>query len=414
MKRMRRGRKPVMRRLLAAEWRKLVGVRVLWGLLGLCMLANVALVAVYAESAAPTIRAASETTHVIGTTVDDDAKQRFSAWYATRESNGEDTAEERALAALASAVESVRDPFTGYDAQAVARRYAAAAGDTIDRESSRSGLTELIYGKYDLVETQSVRLSDAQAGLSLYAGAETPSIHGGLCVTIIGGVTWEAIIAAVLAMALLLGMEHATGAEPVVMASLAGRRRVFAAKLIVGLTIGVVGFIALMASALVPYAMLTGVTGLWAANVASGFNTMTTELADLQPFLTWADLTVGQYVALSVAMSCAAIVSFALLAGICGVCCRNSYAAVGLVAGLSLTMAAVLTICADNGWWVAYHLLSLNPMYALDTRARWFTDMGLKELVPWQETIVMTLSLLYLAVALTVALRWVVTRRDLS
>lgn len=76
-------------------------------------------------------------------------------------------------------------------------------------------------------------------------------------------------------------------------------------------------------------------------------------------------------------------------------------------------MAAALTICADNGWWIAYHLLSLNPMYVLDTRARWFTDMGLKELVPWQETIAMTLSLLYLVVALAVVLRRAVMRRDL-
>ena len=402
-----------MRRLLVAEWRKLIGVHMLWGLLGLCMLANIALVAVHAGSVAPTIRSAGEVTRVIGTTVDDDARRRFSAWYATRETDGEDATEEHVLESLAFAVESVRDPFADYDARAVARRYAAASGDTLDgRETSHRGLTRLIYGKYDLVESQSVRLSDTKAGLSLYAGEDTPSIHGRLCVTIIGGVTWEAIIAAVLAMALLLGMEHATGAEPVVMASLAGRRRVLAAKLIVGLATGMAGFIVLMASALVPYVMFTGAAGLWTTNVASGFNTMATELVERQPFLTWTNLTVVQYLALSVALSCAIMLSLALLAGICSMCCRNSYAAVGLTAGLCLGVTAALSICASNGWWIAYHLLSLNPMYVLDTRARWFTDMGLKELVPWQETIVMTLSVLYLAVALAVAVRRA-SRRDL-
>ncbi|OZG62262.1 ABC-2 family transporter protein [Bifidobacterium lemurum] len=402
-----------MRRLLMAEWRKLVGVRVLWGLLGLCVLANVALAAVYAGSEAPTIRAAGEVTRVIGTTVDDDAWQRFAAWYATREADGEDAAGERALAALAFAVESARDPFAGYDARSVGRRYATAVDGDADGADACGALSRLVRGKYELVETQAVRLSGVKAGLSLYAGEDTPSIHRGLCSTIIGGVTWEAIVAAVLAMALLLGMEHATGAEPMVMASLAGRRRVLAAKLTVGLATGVAGFVVLMAAALVPYVTLTDVTDLWASNVASGFNTMMTELAESQPFLTWADLTVGQYVALSMALSCAVVISFALLAGICGIYCRNSYAAVGLVAGLCLGLAAVLTICADNGWWGAYHLLSLNPMYALDVRARWFTDMGLKELVPWQETIAMTLSLLYLAAVLAVALRRGV-HRDLS
>ena len=124
-----------------------------------------------------------------------------------------------------------------------------------------------------------------------------------------------------------------------------------------------------------------------------------------RPFFTWADLTVGSYLASVVGLGGLLTVVFTLLAAVCGTLMGNVYLAALVLTLLLCGGAAAQALCAQAGLWMGYALLTFQPVSIWLYVNGWFTELGLNAFVPWQETIGTGLGLTACGLGTALALR---------
>ena len=122
------------------------------------------------------------------------------------------------------------------------------------------------------------------------------------------------------------------------------------------------------------------------ASVSSQWNYWVESMV-ARPFLTWADFTVGQYLAACSALGAALVAACGLMAAACGMLARNGYAAALALALLCTGALAARMAFASAEWWPAYYAAMLLPTNVWLSAPAWFTEGGLSAIVPWQESV---------------------------
>ncbi|WP_214309487.1 hypothetical protein [Bifidobacterium simiarum] len=372
------------------ELRKIATLPMIWGFLVICVALNLMFASLHVASIRDDIDFVGRTVAVAGTRVDGGFAGRVRHLPESRQ-------REDLLRALEG---DVRIP-TGHDITELGRRYV-----DLLYSDERGPLANLMNDKYRTLAEHARAMHDSGMSSDLYLGVASERIHAALFGTVLGGVTWEAIAFAVLAMLYALGRERLARTESTVMSTRFGRRIVPAKMLAAGM-IGVCGFLLFVLSAIAPYMTAFADSPIWGMDVSGPFNRATTELGE-QPFLTWTRFTFAGYLGASAALSFMLMLTALLLAAVAGTLCRSMAAAFSATGLVMFAAGALPAVCAQNGWWEAYHLIVLiaaGPMHALLTRSMWFTDMGLKALVPWQESIETLASAIILAIAVKMACR---------
>lgn len=284
--------------------------------------------------------------------------------------------------------------FEGYDIGELTEFYCYWLGD--------SPAGKWMARKYEKLQPRAEHLAESGAALDFYAGPITESLHELLFGSLFRLILGEAAVLGMLAMLYLLGYEDIQRTTAAVCASRTGRR-LYRAKVLAGLAAAGGGYVLLAAGTLGVYFSLWDYSDIWSSSISSGFNRLTDMLYS-RPVLTWADFTVGRYLAAELALGLVLIAVFALLAAVCGTLVRHTYLAALTLIVLCLGGLVAPSICGEAGFWTLYALFMFGPVLVLLNPGGWFTELGLNGFVPWQETVTAALWLGLLGVGLWLAL----------
>ena len=293
---------------------------------------------------------------------------------------------------LTAITHGATNTLAGYDATATRDAILTqVAGDP--------AATWLMQRKYDVYAARVAHLASTGAALDLAAGSATdPTLNHWTNMT--GYLFFETCTLAVLLMALALGYERTAGTEQLMMVTRVGRRLV-APKIAAGLIASTIAYLLLVAAIVIPYLMVFDVRGVWSASVTSQFNTVFGQ----RPFVTWWDLTIGQYLFVRLALGLAITLCFALFTATLGLLMRNTFAVAGCVGIAVILVIGVVGAAHATGLpWVAW-IGGFNPVGVLLLREQWFTELGLDAPSAFWETGVTACSLVYLTAALAAAWR---------
>ena len=293
---------------------------------------------------------------------------------------------------LAAVTRGATNTLAGYDATTTRdAMLAQVAGDP--------AATWLMQRKYDAYAARVAHLASTGAALDLAAGSATdPTLNHWTNMT--GYLFFETCTLAVLLMALALSYERTAGTEQLMMATRVGRRLV-APKITAGLIASTIAYLLLVAAIVIPYLMVFDVRGVWSSSVTSQFNTVFGQ----RPFVTWWDLTIGQYLFVRLALGLAITLCFALFTAVLGLLLRNTFAVAGCVGITVILVIGVVGAAHATGLpWVAW-IGGFNPVGVLLLREQWFTELGLDAPTAFWETGVTACSLVYLTAALAAARR---------
>lgn len=401
-------------RVFREEVRKLASTPMVAAFAVLCLAFNLFLMAT-AESNRPLFNAASAAAQELGQRVDDafvsglaaragiDAaageEAVVAAMVAARVA-GEPVSDETVLLAAALGMENV---FDGYDAGELAAYY----GERLAASPTASAFVER---KYALLQERIDHLALTGAAMDFYAGPATFAAHSFLFGTLMPAVIAEGALVAMLGIVYLLGCEQQMRTAAVVYASRTGRRLV-RAKVAAGMTAGLACYALLAGATLAVFTLLYDCAGVWGASVSSQFNVIMEGLT-ARPFITWADFTVAQYLAASLALGAVIVAACGLVAAVAGAMVRGAYRAALVAAAVLVGALTASLLLADAGCWVAATLFDLLPVRIWIRSHMWFTDGGTWTLVPWQEVVGALAGTALLGVLLALIMR-MQERKDL-
>ena len=372
-------------RLLRYEWSKLARLPALWCVLVLCLAFNCLLIGSgdrwrweWNEAAAMTGGLGQRvSTHFL-----DALRQQPRSEYRNY---------------LLSAAEGMTDIYGDYDLKALSDFY----NSYIKSSPTAAALMER---KYEQLTERVTHLSETGAAMDWYGGPITHYVHQFLYGTLMRAVLTEGAVLGMLSMLFLLGYENQQRTAAGVYASRTGRK-LCRCKVLAGIIWALAVYLLLAAVTLGIFLLFWDWSGVWGGSVSGQFNYII-DLFYPRPFFTWADFTVGSYLASVVGLGGLLTVVFALLAAICGTLMRNVYLSAVLLALLLCGGAAVQALCAQAGLWMGYALLTFQPVSIWLYVNGWFTELGLNAFVPWQETIGTGLGLAVCGLGTALALRY--------
>ena len=372
-------------RLALYEWRKFFCLPALWGFLALSLLFNGLLILSFAQTGRDFFNQTSADAALLGQRVGPDFFRELAAL--------PDTENRRLLLESALGMENI---FEGYDTGLLKDFYAGVV------QASPSAAAAMGW-KYDLLAGRAEHLAQTGAAMDLYAGPATEKSHQFLFGTLMRCAMGQAAIAAMLATLHLLGQERLRQTEGLAFSSRTGRglRRTQVLCTLSGAPL-------LFALTAIPtlglYLACFDYGGIWGASVSSQFNFLT-DLMLTRPFLTWADFTVGQYLAACLALGAALTAVFALLAALCALLAPGPYPA-ALAAGLlCLGGLALTSALGELRLWAAYLLFCFQPTLVWLCCGGWFTELGLNAVLPFQESLATAANLIILGAGVFWALR---------
>ena len=368
--------------LLRYELRKLFMLPMLWVFLALCLALN-GLMIFGNASGRGFFNETSGAARVLGQRVDARFLDGLAALPRTENTD-----------ALWETANGMKDVFQSYDVSELSAYYEYQV-----RHSPR--MVRWIHGKYEKIALRVHTLAESGAGMDLYAGPMTHDRHQFLFGTLLRAVTTESALLGALASLYLLGCEDITRTACLLCASRAGRRQ-WRCKAAAGILASLVLWMALAGLSLELYFIVWDYGGIWDANVSGSFNYID-ELVLVKPFLTWTDLTVAGYLAASLGMSASLALVCCLMACVAGLLIRSAYLAAlaPVVLGGAGLLAAVRL--GEHGPLPAFAAACFQPVVLWLDEAEWFTDSGIKTVVPWQEPITAALWLLLAGAALLAA-----------
>lgn len=401
-------------RVFREEVRRLASTPMVAAFAVLCLAFNLFLMAT-AEPNRPLFNAASAAAQELGQRVDDafvsglaaragiDAaagEEAVVAAMVAARAAGEPVSDETVLLAAALGMENV---FDGYDAGELAAYY----GERVAASPTASAFVER---KYALLQERIDHLALTGAAMDFYAGPATFAAHSFLFGTLVPAVIAEGALVAMLGIVYLLGCEQQMRTAAVVYASRTGRRLV-RAKVAAGMAAGLACYALLAGATLAVFALLYDCAGVWGASVSSQFNVIMEGLT-ARPFITWADFTVAQYLAASLALGAVIVAACGLVAAVAGAMVRGAYRAALVAAAVLVGALTASLLLADAGCWVAATLFDLLPVRIWIRSHMWFTDGGAWTLVPWQEVVGALAGTALLGVLLALIMR-MQERKDL-
>lgn len=370
--------------LLGYELKKLFRLPALWVFLALCLALNFMLI-FSSENGLPFFNEISAAASVLGQRVDDGFITGLNEMQQT---------ENRDI--LLEAVTGMTDEFDGFDTNSLSQYY-----ESMVEESPTA--VRWMQNKYKKLSARITELAGSDASMDVYAGPMTHDSHQFLFGTLLRTISAESCILAALAVLYLFCYEKLNKTELTVCVSRIGRR-LWWTKTAAGILAALAMFLLIAAVSLGVYFSRWDYSGVWCANVSSGFNYIQ-DVMMVKPFITWGNLSVAGYLAATLALIAAMTVISSLVSAITRTLIQNTY-----VAALALLLIcaggfALPIAFADLKLWAAYEISAFLPVTLWTTQNIWFTESGASSILPWQETITAALGLLLLGCGTWLALR---------
>lgn len=282
---------------------------------------------------------------------------------------------------LASSVTHAQGILAGFDAG----RTGAAAADAM----GASLTSRLMASKYAVWESRVDAVRASGQEWDVYGAAYTFDVHQFIFGTLVPVVIMEAFAAGAAALLVLCELDERSGARSVVLSSPVGRG-VATTRFIASLMWALGMYVVLGALTIGAVAVLSGwgIGPAWESSVSSLFN-VAVDGGSARPFVTWLDCSVGAYLMWSLLLGSGFVVLLCLTVQAALLACRcSAIRAVAISCVLLIAPLGAQAVCALNGWNTARALMHVFPAPLLAVSGQWFTDLGLRSFIPWQEVLV--------------------------
>lgn len=257
----------------------------------------------------------------------------------------------------------------------------AAASDMDTSLASR-----LMASKYAVWESRVDAVRASGQEWDVYGAAYTFEVHQFLFGTLVPAVILEASSLGIAVLLVMSELDERTGARSIVLSSPVGRG-VVTTRLAASLMWALAMYAVLAALTFGAVAALSGWgTGIaWESSVSSLFNVVV-DGGSARPFVTWSDCSVGTYLIWSLLLGLGFMVLLCLAVQVVllATCCSAVRAAVTACV-LLMAPLGIQAACVLNGWHTARALMHVFPAPLLAVSGQWFTDLGLRSFIPWQE-----------------------------
>ncbi|MGI5896751.1 MAG: hypothetical protein ACOX6U_07305 [Oscillospiraceae bacterium] len=381
-------------RVFRWEVRKIVETPALWVFLAACLLINSILIftSTYDRGYAQFV---SKTATQLGTRVDAEFLEKLKQMPQSEE-------QERLLQTLESVLYVDADgQVKGSFGEIEAADYAEA----FIKELGMSGpIADLFTAKYDALQPVIDRLAAEGADADLYAADLSNELFRQLFDALLHTLLTEGILLAFLSVLLSMGSEALHRTSALVLSSRIGRKIAFT-KASAGTLCGLVFYALLNAVSLPFYFLQWDYTGFWNSSISTSFH-VSPEYLGARPFLTWTEMTVGQYFWMQLALSAALVLVFCLMGTLTGILVRNTYAAFVVVLAVGMLLLLLPGWFATLHWFWAMFAFLLSPFQIWSLQNSWFTDLGSNSLWAWWEISGVFLSGLVFVLLLIAAYKW--------
>jgi hypothetical protein len=143
-------------------------------------------------------------------------------------------------------------------------------------------------------------------------------------------------------------------------------------KIGASLTAGLCSFVIIAAVTLGVYFIINDFSGIWSANVSSGYNYIKDRIAGDRPFTTWRSFTVIGFLFAHLGISAGLVACASLMGSAAGLLAKNSY--IGFFGAVIINViCAVIPSIITSAVFVKY-LFILTPANLSVRTGFWFTD----------------------------------------
>lgn len=277
---------------------------------------------------------------------------------------------------LLSDTKGKRDSFEAYQTAEIAAYYIGTFQIT-------GFVKERLEQKYEKLQTRIEELEKRDASMSLAAAGITKMLLDHLFGKLCRFVITEGMLLAVFIALYLCGTEVQQRTHWIVYTTRTGRK-IQQKKWVAGIGISLLAYGILAGTMAAGFAGIWRMGEIWKADLSSQFY-MVSDLGALLPFVSWANFTIGGYLAAVLSMGAVVVFLFYNFGFLAGLLIRHTYLGF-LSVILFVAINFELIMAAGNGGiWGMYEIMMWSPVGVWWESPLWFSEMGASRLVGWQE-----------------------------
>ena len=248
--------------------------------------------------------------------------------------------------------------------------------------------------KYQLLETSIQTLVSQQAGADLAVVGETMSFF-----TFIRNVLLKLLLAEGLIFSLLVGLfastsESMTKTNKIIFTTKTGRK-VQVSKYISGLLLSILFFTLVVLATFLFFNLFYPLGTIWNNSMSTQFhfNVYFPGLLEL-PFITWLPMTLATHTLFSILLSLLLIIVCFSCHFVMGLWLDHLFKGFVVTIGIVALHKIMVIGAMSKGYWSVFKYLMFSPIEVWENQGYWFTEMGPFSILPFQESLVVAVSLI--------------------
>ena len=263
---------------------------------------------------------------------------------------------------------------------------------------------DLLTLKYEGLQETVTILEKEDAALSLAAAGMTHDLLGSLFQMLCRAIITEGWLLAVLMALYLSCSEGLTRTKHLVYSSKAGRG-VQKSKYAASACSAILVYLILAGSGIVLFSLLWDMDTVWGASMSGQFHYRVVGVYRI-PFLTWKPFTVKEYLVAMLALGAVVVMIFHAIGFCIGMVIGDVYKGFLTLFSAGLLNFLAYVLAANGKCFGIYQLMQWNPVVLWWKQYKWFTDMDLESLFPWQECLEAVFCGMMAAVIGMICRRW--------
>jgi hypothetical protein len=384
-----------MMRLLKFEIVKLLRSPAIFGFLAACLILNT--IVILSSSHKQSIDYLNDVAKVTGNVYSTEYKEKLQTIVAPRE---DDYQKRWIYDGIMQAADNSGNVFAEFDIQEITQKI-----QNSEKGYSKSTL-QIGQWKYRLLAPVIDAKAEARDGDSVYFSTQSNYIHETVFGIIGGLLAAECGMFFILIMLWALGFENMAGTGSVAYSTKTGRKLTFH-KTAAALAVGTAFFLIIYITGYGLTFAVNDFSQVWGQNISAQYHTIYDDMLGSLPFTTWSSMTVGGYFFRGVGVAFLNCLAMALFAVPFGLLIKNVYAAFCSIASIAFLHFIFYVFGLQTPGKVPFlwNLSLIPPLTQILNSTLWFSDGGMRMLLPHFETVYPLICLLLLCPVVMIASR---------
>lgn len=241
----------------------------------------------------------------------------------------------------------------------------------------------LLDAKYNRLQKSIGLLEKQDASLSVSSAGMTDEMLSKLFESLCRAIITEGWLLAAFMAIYLAGSETLSKTAYIVYSTKMGRK-VQRIKYIASFLSGLLSYLFLTVIGIGGFCSFWDMGSVWDGSISSQFHHRKIALFKI-PFITWKPFTVAEYLAAMLLLGVVVLGIFHAVSFGIGMVSGDAFRAFLILAGAGMFCVLANMLSADCSSFWLYQLTEWNPVMFWWKQYKWFTDMDLDSVLPWQE-----------------------------